>query len=192
LIGMVTEQPFAETKGIVAALADSLNHEFQLDVRGLEAPHIRPGRGCELILNNKRWGWMGELSDQVRESLDLRDPVTVVEVEHSLLEEIANLQPTFKPVGTYPCIERDLNFLLDLQITWKEIVELVSKEAGSLLENVSFGGQYQGKQIPTDKKSYLLKLSYRSPERTLTTEEVDAIQQRIIESCRTAFGATLR
>lgn len=192
LIGMVTEQSFADTKGIVAALADSLNHKYTLTAERLEAPYFRSGRGAELFLNGKRWGWIGELADEVREALDLRDPVTAVEVDHSLLEEIADFEPPFEAIPTFPSMERDLNFLLDLNVSWKEIVDLVSSEAGTLLETVTFGGQYQGKQIPADKKSYLLKLGYRSSERTLTADEIDAIQQKVIQACTTRLGATLR
>lgn len=192
LIGMVTEQPFSETKGVVAALADGLNHKFALTAERLEGGHFRSGRGCALFLNGKRWGWMGELSDEVREKLDLRDPVTAVEVDLTVLEEFADFEPPFEAIPTYPSIERDLNFLLDLNITWKEVVDLVSAEAGALLESVTFGGQYQGKQIPADKKSYLFKLGYRSPERTLTTEEIDGIQQKVIQACTTKLGAALR
>jgi phenylalanyl-tRNA synthetase beta chain len=79
-----------------------------------------------------------------------------------------------------------------LNISWQELVDLVSEEAGSLLESVTFGGQYQGKQIPADKKSYLLKLGYRSPDRTLTTEEIDVIQQQVIAACTNRLGAALR
>lgn len=192
LIGIVTEQSFAETKGVVAAIADALNHQFTLEAVAAEGTHFRPGRGCELLLNGKTWGWLGELSDEVRDKLGLRDPVTAVELNLSRLEEIANLEPHFQAIATYPSMERDLNFLLDLNISWKELVELVQQEAGPLLESVAFGGQYQGKQIPADKKSYLLKLAYRSAERTLTTEEVDAIQQKLIQTCQTQLGAALR
>ena len=192
LIGMVTEQSFAEAKGVVAAMADALNHEYSMTTERLEAPHFRSGRGCELSLNGQRWGWMGELSDEVRDRLGLRDPVTAVEVDLSLLEAIANLEPAFAALPSYPSIERDLNFLLDLNISWQELVDLVSEEAGSLLESVTFGGQYQGKQIPADKKSYLLKLGYRSPDRTLTTEEIDVIQQQVIAACTNRLGAALR
>ncbi|MBA4031932.1 MAG: hypothetical protein C0478_13725, partial [Planctomyces sp.] len=52
--------------------------------------------------------------------------------------------------------------------------------------------QYRGKQIPEGQKSYLVTLSYRSRERTLTSEEVEAAQQSVIGLCQQELGAIVR
>ncbi|MFO1020580.1 MAG: phenylalanine--tRNA ligase subunit beta [Planctomycetales bacterium] len=192
LIGMVTEQTFGELKGVLESIADAVNHTLTLDVEPSDAAHFRPGCGCSLKLNGKIWGWMGVLSDEVRQGADLKEGVSAAEVSLALLEELADLFPISAPLATFPGVERDLNFVLDEAISWGELSTLVEKTAGQLLESVSFGGQYRGQQIPADKKSYVIKLNYRSPERTLTTEEIDQIQQKVITACTGTLGATLR
>ena len=43
-----------------------------------------------------------------------------------------------------------------------------------------------------DKKSYTFRIVYRSPERTLTNEEVDKIQKEIETRTKEEFGAAVR
>jgi phenylalanyl-tRNA synthetase beta chain len=85
-----------------------------------------------------------------------------------------------------------LNFVIDDPVTWTELETVVRGAAGPLLEGVGFGEQYRGKQVPEGKKSYLITLTYRSPDRTLTSDEVEAAQQSVIAACQAQLGATLR
>ena len=73
--------------------------------------------------------------------------------------------------------------MLGEDVTWEVLESVVGTAAGSLLERVGFGGQYRGKQIDADKKSYVVTLSYRAPDRTLTADEVETCQQAVIAAC---------
>ena len=192
LIGLVSGRPFAEMKGVVEQLAARINPSAKVTCEPSSLPQFIPGRGAEVFLNGQSWGWLGELDRSVSDQLDLRDAVSVAELDVSVLEAHANLVPKFQPLPQYQGSSRDLNFVLDDQVTWSSLAETVRCAAGPLLESVGFGGQYQGKQIPNGKKSYLVTLMYRSPERTLTSDEVEAAQQSVIATCQSQLGATLR
>ncbi|MDA1166421.1 MAG: phenylalanine--tRNA ligase subunit beta, partial [Planctomycetota bacterium] len=86
----------------------------------------------------------------------------------------------------------DLNFVLDESVTWSQLEDAVVTVAGPNFESISFSGQYRGKQLPAEKKSYLLTISYRSADRTLTHEEVEEAQRAVIRSCESSVGAQLR
>jgi phenylalanyl-tRNA synthetase beta chain len=60
------------------------------------------------------------------------------------------------------------------------------------LAAVSFGGQYRGKQIPENRKSYLVSMTFRAPDRTLTSAEVDTAVQQVVQTCGSELGAVLR
>jgi phenylalanyl-tRNA synthetase beta chain len=145
-------------------------------------------------LNDALWGVLGELdreADGVRE-LKLRDAVTVAELDVQPLLDAAELVPQAQPISEFPAIGRDLNFVLDESVTWAELEDVVRKAAGPQLESMRFVEQYRGQHIPAGKKSYVLTLSYRAADRTLTSEEVDAAQKTVIAMCRSQFGAELR
>jgi phenylalanyl-tRNA synthetase beta chain len=192
MVSFVSGRSFAELKGIVEELAARLNPSSQVVARPSQVAQFTEGRGAELLLNGQFWGWLGELDRSVTDQLDLRDTVTVAELDLTVLESVADLVPKFKPLPSYQGSSRDLNFVLDDPVTWNELNTVVRGAAGPLLESVGFGGQYRGKQIPEGKKSYLVTLMYRSPERTLTSEEIETAQQSVIAACQTQLGATLR
>ncbi|MCX5674789.1 MAG: hypothetical protein NTX87_07260 [Planctomycetota bacterium] len=51
---------------------------------------------------------------------------------------------------------------------------------------------YRGKQIPEGKKSVALRLVLRSPSGTLTHEQADEMQARVLAALESAVGAELR
>ena len=192
LLAVVSGKSFSELKGVVESLARSINRAACVSVKPSELPQFKPGRGCEVLLNGVRWGWLGELADDVQHAVELQDPVSVVELDLAVLEPVADLTPLFVPVPQFPAIERDLNFVLDEPVTWQELEQTVRSAAGPLLETVAFASQYRGPQIPPNKKSYVVRVHYRAPDRTLTTEEVDAAQQSVLAACQQQLAAALR
>jgi phenylalanyl-tRNA synthetase beta chain len=192
VISFVSGKSFAEVKGVVEELARRVNPSASVAARPSSIPQFVEGRGAEILLNGKMWGWLGELDRSVTDQLDLRDAVTVAELDLNVLEAVADLVPKFKPLPAYQGSSRDLNFVIDDPVTWTELETVVRGAAGPLLEGVGFGEQYRGKQVPEGKKSYLITLTYRSPDRTLTSDEVEAAQQSVIAACQAQLGATLR
>jgi phenylalanyl-tRNA synthetase beta chain len=191
MVSLVSGLSFHELKGVVEQIAARVNPAAQIDVRPAEGLQFVPGRGAEVLLNGEFWGWVGELDRAVTDQLDLRDSVSVAELDLAVLEDQANLVPAFRELPTHQSSTRDLNFVLDEPVTWQSLEDTVRKAGGPLVETVSFGGQYRGKQIPEGKKSYLVTLAYRS-DRTLTSEEIDAAQQAVIAACASQLAATLR
>jgi phenylalanyl-tRNA synthetase beta chain len=192
MLSFVTGRPFIEAKGIVDALAQSVCPGATVTVKPSSVAAFSAGRGAEVYLNGTLWGWLGELDRSLTDAVDLKDAVTAAELDAGLLERNAELVTTFKPLAQFPAIDRDLNFVLGEEVSWEVLESVVSTAAGSLLERVGFGGQYRGKQIDTDKKSYVVTLSFRAPDRTLTADEVETCQQAVIAACTTKLGATLR
>jgi phenylalanyl-tRNA synthetase beta chain len=60
------------------------------------------------------------------------------------------------------------------------------------LEKVVFFDLYHGKQLPEGMKSLAYSIYYRSSERTLTDEEVNAVQERITQTLEERLSAQLR
>jgi phenylalanyl-tRNA synthetase beta chain len=191
-IGLVTGASYLELKGVVEALAAAICPSAALDVRPASSPDFTPGRGAEVWLNGARWGWLGELDARITKAFDLSGSVCVAELDLERLERDAALVPKVRPLPQFQGVTRDLNFVLDEPVEWTRLAEAVRNSAGPLLEGISFGGQYRGRQIPDGKKSYLASLTFRAPDRTLTSDEVDAAVQNVIDACRAQLNAALR
>ena len=188
----VTGRSFGELKGICEAMVTHLAPHARLSAEPLELPGFVDGRGARLLLDGTPCGWLGELTREATDPVDLRDAVTIVELDLATVEAAVETTRRFEELPRFPAIERDLNFVLDEHVSWDDLESIVRDNAGPLLDSVSFGGQYRGQQIPADKKSYVVTIGYRSDERTLTNEEIEEAQARVVASCETGLGASLR
>ena len=210
MIGLVSSRPFAEMKGVVETLARTANRAAVVTVRPADVPQFVEGRGAEVLLSvgqafepaagkkqagkpaPQLWGWLGEIDRAVSDKLDLKDAVTVAELDLQVLESATELTPTYSLLPQFPPVARDLNFLLDEAVTWQQLEAVVRDAAGPLLDSISFAGQYRGQQIGVGRKSYVLTITYRSPDRTLTSEEVEEAQAAVIQASEKQLAATLR
>jgi len=61
-----------------------------------------------------------------------------------------------------------------------------------LVTKVTLFDLYRGEQIAEGKKSFAVRIVYQSPKHTLTDEEVDRTQERILGKLNQELGATLR
>lgn len=191
-LGLVGGWSFRELRGVLESLVARLNRSAKLDVRPCQRSQFEAGRGADVLVNGEVWGVCGELSRGVQDRLDLRDAVSAAEVKISVLESIFDATPAFTPLPQFPAVERDLNFVLPEEVSWQQLEKTVRTSAGPLLSDVRFVDQYRGKQIAADAKSYVLSVSFRSAERTLTGEEVDEAQQQIVSACEQELSAALR
>ncbi|MGE3314156.1 MAG: phenylalanine--tRNA ligase subunit beta [Planctomycetaceae bacterium] len=192
MIGMVSGKSFVEVKGTIESLVARLNPKSTVTVESSDLPQFVPGRGARLLVDGKLLGWIGELDRSVSDRLDLRDSVTVAELELSALDAASDLIAEFSPLPQFPAVERDLNFILDEGVLWKDLESVVRSAAGPHLQTVGFGGQYRGQQIGADRKSYVVTVSYRAADRTLTNDEVEQAQSAVIKACTEKLGAALR
>ena len=60
------------------------------------------------------------------------------------------------------------------------------------LEKVEFFDLYQGDQLPLGKKSMAFALNYRAKDRTLTDDEVNIKQEKLLDKLNRELGAEIR
>ncbi|MCA9008697.1 MAG: phenylalanine--tRNA ligase subunit beta [Planctomycetaceae bacterium] len=191
-IGIVSGRPFAQLMGVVESLAARLAPHAMLTTAPASHPEFLSGRGAIVSLNGIIWGWLGELSRETLDRSDLQDSVCVAELRLPVIEDLFEASRTYQPLPRFPSISRDLNFVLPESVSWVQLSEAVKRSAGALLHSTSFGGQYRGKQIDPDHKSYLITCRFMAADRTLTAEEIDNVVQNVIAECESQLSAKLR
>ncbi|MFY9253437.1 MAG: phenylalanine--tRNA ligase subunit beta [Fuerstiella sp.] len=192
MVSMVTGREFLQLKGIVEALVSRIVPSAKLTAEPSSLPEFGAGRGAELYLNGRMFGWIGELDRAVTDKLDLHDAASVAELNVNLLEELFEPTRAYSPLPKFPVVSRDLNFVVAESLKWADLAAVVAESGGELLQDVSFGGQYRGKGIDADKKSYLVSCRFLAADRTLTAEEVEASVQKILSACKEQLDANLR
>ena len=92
----------------------------------------------------------------------------------------------------FPAIVRDISILVDEALPAAAVRGTIRSAAPATLESIAEFDRYQGKGIPEGRVSLSLRLTFRSPERTLTDDEVEAAMNAIVAALRAAHGAERR
>ncbi|OGE92958.1 MAG: hypothetical protein A3K08_00575, partial [Candidatus Doudnabacteria bacterium RIFCSPLOWO2_01_41_7] len=83
----------------------------------------------------------------------------------------------FVEVSKYPPITRDISFVVDKSFVPNDYFDLIRDIVGDLIEEVTLLDKFENEEkFGKDKVSYTYRIVYRSPDRTLKTEEVEPLQ----------------
>jgi phenylalanyl-tRNA synthetase beta chain len=139
------------------------------------------------------FGYLGELSDAGRQTLDLRGSASVAEIDVDLLVEAAELIPAAQCLSQFPSISRDLNIVVDESVRWADVEIAVRTSVGELLESIEFQATWRDeKKLGVGKKSLLFSFQLRSSDATLRNERADEIRDKVVLALAAQVGGELR
>ena len=96
-------------------------------------------------------------------------------------------------VPMFPAVDMDLAFVVDEDITNERMVQCMTSAGGKLLSGVRLFDVYRdAKRVGEGKKSMAYALTYRAADRTLTSEEVEKAQAKLVKKVCAATGAEVR
>jgi phenylalanyl-tRNA synthetase beta chain len=179
---------FFDAKGI----AEGLMQKFGLDYRFEKGQDtgLHPNKQATIFLEDKKVGVLGEVHPEVLSAFDLAEPVYLLEIDLQSLVPFITVHKTYRPIPRFPSIIRDMALIVDGGVTHLQIKRSI--EAFPLVEQAEIFDVYSGGQVSPGKKSLAYRISYRSPEHTLTDEEVNEVQQQILERLGRDLGTVLR
>lgn len=96
-------------------------------------------------------------------------------------------------VSKYPSITRDISFVVKKDFIPNDYFDLIRDIGGDLVEEVKLIDKYENaEKFGKDKISYAYRIIYRSNDRTLLSEEIDKIQEKIYAETAKQFSAKIR
>ena len=120
----------------------------------------------------------------------ITEPLYLLEIDLKTLVSFSTVEKTYKPVPKFPAIVRDMALILDAGLTHQQVQTII--QGFPLVEQVDIFDVYSGEQVAGGKKSLAYRISYRSTQHTLTDEEVNQLQQKILNRLTSELGAVLR
>jgi phenylalanyl-tRNA synthetase beta chain len=192
------EQPMSwfEAKGTLEAVFERLG--LTVDYRPDDSdPRFHPGRTASLWVRGKmKLGLFGQLHPQLRQDRQLPEAVYLFQLHWSVLETcllpVLQKAVKFSPYSTFPASDRDLAFYAPLEVPVADLAAAMRKAGGKLLESVELFDEYRGENVPAGERSLAFRLVYRSPDQTLTDEQVDPVHQKVRANLEKQFQVTLR
>ncbi|ETY74490.1 phenylalanine--tRNA ligase subunit beta [Lactiplantibacillus fabifermentans] len=183
---------FYQIKGIVEgylkslALAEPVRYEATTD-----HPEMHPGRTANIYVGDDLVGFVGQVHPTTAKAYKIRETY-VFELDLAALIAAPKAHQQYQPISKFPSITRDVAMLIDDQVSNAAIVALINDKGGAHLQKVQLFDVYNGKNVPTGKKSLAYTLTYQDQNATLVDDDVTKAFEKVLTALTDDLGAEIR
>jgi len=187
---------FRKIKGLVEYLFDyfglSASFEILEDRPGWAdskaAAKIISGAGGETAL-----GTVARLDSQIAATLNIKKEAAIAEIS---FKELAGLvldkgAKKYEKIPKYPPVIRDLAFVVGSKTLYNDIKKEI-ESFSPLVKEVELFDVYEGEGLGENNKNLAFHIIYQAPDRTLTAEEIEKEQAKLIKILEKKFEAQIR
>ncbi len=186
------DMDFFALKGELEVLLDTLK------IRGAEFEPVtdnasmHPGRCAKIVLKGNDIGIFGQVHPLTAENFECPTESYVAIIDLKPLVDACVEIPKSKELPKFPAVTRDLAVVVDKTVPAGHVERIIRQRGGKLLESCELFDCYEGAQLAAGKKSLAYSLSFRTPDGTLTDEDVSKPMKKILNGLETMLGAELR
>jgi len=148
--------------------------------------------GMRLMKGTKEIGKLGKVKTALIKDFGIKQEIFYADLSTALLFKSANPKFVVQEVPKFPEVRRDLSLVLDKQVTFDEIRELVLNTEKKLIKEIIAFDVYEGDKIPAGKKAYALGFTLLDENKTLTDEEIEKVMTRLMGAFEGKMGAVIR
>ncbi len=147
-------------------------------------PFLHKGQSADMSVSGSRVGYLGVLSPEVVERLELKKQkpeIVLFELDLDLLLRVIPDSIRYVPVARYPSVERDIAIVVDETMPSSHVMEIIRAFPSDLIEEITVFDYFRGGNIPPGKKSLAFGIVYRSKDRTLRDDEVEGLHASLLD-----------
>ena len=138
-------------------------------------------------------GELGIIKATVRKKFDIDQDVFFAQFNWDALVKMTQKRSvTFTDLPKTQPVKRDLALLIDKNVTFAQIEQVVRQSERKLLRNVTLFDVYEGKNLEEGKKSYAISITLQDDEKTLQDKQIDTTMNKIIANLQKQLDAKLR
>lgn len=188
LTSVVTGEEFFYLKGIVDILFNKMGisdvwyDDYKPTPEQSRFSLWQPKKCAEIKIGQEEIGFLGELSSEIARVLKISQKAVIFDLDFDKLSKLASEEHEFRPIPKYPSAVRDLAILVPLQVKVEEVLNIIETTGGTLVRDTDLFDIYEGEELPGGKKNLAFHIIYQSEDKTLSSEEIDEIHNKIIKA----------
>ena len=184
-----TNADFYTLKNIIINIFSKLSikcAEEIIDLEGFE-------KALGFYYKDKRIAVIGLISSKINKEFDINQKVYYASLDIDEILDLPSLDfQKYKPISKFHSTNKDMAFILDKNVNFSEIEDLILKSQIKNLTEMSLFDVYEGDKIANDKKSYAMNFTISNQEKTLDDKEIHLVMNKIQKKIENKFNATLR
>lgn len=172
--------------------------EMEAEINGKWVEMLGSGLPRKTVLSNfglegyNGWAFGFGMERLAMASMELPD-IRLLWSEDDRVKKQLKIGNKFVEVSKYPPIVRDISFVVNNNFVPNDYFDLVRETAPDLVEEVLLLDKYENEEkFGKDKVSYAYRVTYRSLDRTLTSEEIDVVHKKLEDVTKQTLNATVR
>ncbi len=146
----------------------------------------------EFVIKDKIAARIFKFSDKYLKIFDIDKDVFGCEIFIDELIKNVSAYETYKEISKYPPVLRDLSVVVDRSVKVSDVEERIASVSEKLLKKLRLYDVYKLEGVSSDKISYTFSMEFSSNEKTLTDEEINRLQEKIISDLKKKLNAELR
>jgi len=188
LAGVMTGEVFYQTKGVIDLLLNRLGikdvwyDEYRTKNEKKENFWWKVKKVAEIKIGQERAGFLGEISPHILEKFQIKSKVIYFEIFFEKLAKLASEEQEYRPISRYPSAVRDIAVLVPQFIKVEEVLNKIKNAGGKIIYDIDLFDIYEGEELPEGKKNLAFHVIYQAEDKTLSSEEIDEIQKKIIKT----------
>ena len=188
LAGLIMGDNFYQLKGVIDSLLNGLGiseifyDEYQATPEQSKISVWHPQKCAEIKVNGKELGFLGEISKKIVDYFEIPEKVILFDIDFEKLSQIASEEQEYRPISSYPAAVRDIAILVPREVRVEEVLNKIEAAGGGLIRDIDLFDMYEGGELPENKKNLAFHLIFQAENRTLSSEEIDKTQNKIIKT----------
>ena len=183
------EESFYKLKGFAKVVADCFDLEFTYEAA--TKPFLHPYQTAEIFCNDEKIGYLGKVSYEIMDDLDMRVPSFVMELDLSLLSKYYANEQKFIPLPKFAIEKRDFAFVVDKDVSCAAIENGI-KEACKYVTEVKLFDVYEGLKLGLNKRSMAFSVVFTPQNEEFNDEKIEGYVKKILKNLEAKLGITLR
>ena len=189
-VGLFGEnESFFTLKGFAETVADTFELEFTYEPA--TKTFLHPYRTAAIFCQGQEIGYLGQLSYEIYDELNMRVPAFIMELDVRVLSQWYGNSKEYVPLPKYDIEKRDFAFVVDKSVTCASIENGI-REACEYVTEVKLFDVYEGVQLPANKKSMAFSVVFTPKDEELKAKVVEGFVQDILDNLENKLGITLR
>jgi phenylalanyl-tRNA synthetase beta chain len=178
-------------KGIIESLFKRYKLPFK-ERRSIEGRILDPIESVEFYMDNVKIGSFGKVEKKIIDFFGINEEIFYGSIKlSSLLMKYILQTPKYNPTPKTQEVIRDIALVVDEVVKVGDVITKIKALASSSLTNITFFDVYRGKNIPENKKSIALRLTFNFGI-NLKGEQIQNTLEKIINEVCLTFNAILR
>jgi phenylalanyl-tRNA synthetase beta chain len=186
-----------EAKGKIEQLFKKLNFVtyWKTSIPTNNKDILHPYCTGQLYLSNgTSLGIFGQVHPILAKKLSISPDLYLFEFDFTLIQNQiqANKLAVYHEYPVYPKIIKDLSFIINNDISFNQLKEILYFNGSKFLTEVHLLDEYKGKSIPKNFTSLCVQLVFQSNEKTLKNKEIEDILNNLQLVLMNKFNVTIR